>query len=76
LDAPVSNSGRLAALVRAVDPRRSADVVPDPDTALTAPGAGVATADAGVLDQCGEWVSLARAIVEVGVPAAFAVDLR
>jgi hypothetical protein len=62
LDAPVSNSGRLAALIRAVDPAWSADVVPDPDAALTTPGPVVATADAGVLDRCGEWVSLARAV--------------
>jgi hypothetical protein len=76
LDAPVSNSGRLAAVIRAVDPAWSTDVVPDPDAALTAPGPVVATADAGVLDRCGEWVSLARAIVEAGVPAAFVVDLQ
>ncbi len=76
LDAPVSNSGRLAALIRSVDPAWSTDVVPDPDAALAAPGPAVATADAGVLDRCGEWVSLARAVVEAGVPGAFVVDLR
>ena len=41
-----------------------------------APGAIAATADAGVLDRCEIWVSLARALVEVGVPGAFVVDLR
>jgi hypothetical protein len=76
LDAPVSNSGRLAAMIRTVGPEWSADVVTDPDAMLVAPGAVVATADAGVLDRCGEWVSLARALVEVGVPGAFVVDLR
>jgi hypothetical protein len=76
LDAPVSNSGRLAALVRAADPGWSAEVVPDPDAVLAAPGAVVATADAGVLDRCGEWVSLARVLVEAGVPGAFVADLR
>jgi hypothetical protein len=35
----------------------------------------VATADAGVLDRCGEWVSLARHLVEAGAPGAFVVDL-
>jgi hypothetical protein len=76
LDAPVSNSGRLAAMIRAVGLGWSAEVVSDPDAVLVAPGAVVATADAGILDRCGEWVSLAHALVEVGVPGAFVVDLR
>ena len=76
LDAPVSNSGRLAAMIRAAGPGWSAEVVPDPDALLVAPGAAAATADAGVLDRCAGWVSLARALVEVGVPGAFVVDLR
>lgn len=75
LDAPVSNSGRLAALIRAADPGWSAEVVPDPDAVLLRPGDLVATADAGVLDRCGEWVSLARHLVEAGAPGAFVVDL-
>ena len=76
LDAPVSNSGRLAALIRAVGPGWSAEVLANPDARLVAPGAVAATADAGVLDRCGARASLARALVEVGVPGAFVVDLR
>ena len=53
LDAPVSNSGRLAAMIRAVGPGWSAEVVPDPDAVLATPGAVAVTADAGVLDRCG-----------------------
>jgi hypothetical protein len=75
LDAPVSNSGRLATMIRMVEPKWSAEVVPEPDAVLAAPGVIVATADAGVLDRCGEWVSLARMLVEVGVPGSFVVDL-
>ena len=75
LNAPVSNSGRLAALIRATDPAWSAEVVPDPDAVLVRPGAAVATADAGILDRCGEWVSLARALVKAGAPGAFVVEL-
>lgn len=75
LDAPVSNSGRLAAMIRATNPAWSADVVPDPDAVLSQPGDLVVTADAAVLDRCGGWVNLARAIVEAGVPGAFVVDL-
>jgi hypothetical protein len=75
-DAPVSNSGRLAAMVRTIGPGWSAEVVADPDALLATPGAVAATADAGVLDRCGEWTNLARALVEAGVPGAFVVDLR
>jgi hypothetical protein len=75
LDAPVSNSGRLAALIRAVHPGWSAVVVPDPDAILIQSGALVVSADSAVLDRCGEWVNLARALVAAGVPKAFVVDL-
>ncbi|OJW19925.1 MAG: hypothetical protein BGO49_10370 [Planctomycetales bacterium 71-10] len=75
LDAPVSNSGRLAAMLREVDPGWSAEVVPDPDPVLRLPGPAVATADSGVLDRCGPWLNLARLIVDAEVPGAFVVDL-
>ncbi|MFO0848355.1 MAG: DUF434 domain-containing protein [Gemmataceae bacterium] len=75
LDAPVSNSGRLAGLIRAASTGWEAEVVPDPDSLLAAPGAVVATADAGILDRCGEWVNLARAVVESAIPGAFVVNL-
>lgn len=75
LDAPVSNSGRLAAMIREVDPGWTAEVVPDPDPLLILPGDPVATADSGILDRAGPAVNLARALVEVGVPGAFVVDL-
>ena len=52
-----------------------AEVVPDPDTALSQPGDPVVTADAGILDRCGPWASLGRLLVEAGVPGAFVVDL-
>ncbi len=76
LDAPVSNSGRLAALIRATDPTWTAEVVPDPDALLLRPGAVVATADAGILDRCGPWLNLARHVVEADVPTAFVVNLQ
>lgn len=79
LDAPVSNSGRLAAMIRAVESGWSAEVVPDPDAVLAAPGdtpdAISVTADAGILDRCGTWVNLARALVDAGAPEAIVVDL-
>lgn len=76
LDAPVSNSGRLAALIREVNSEWIAEVVPDPDAVLVQPGDLVATADSVILDHCGDWVSLARLLVEAGVPGAFVADLR
>lgn len=75
LDAPVSNSGRLAAMIREADPGWSAEVVPDPDLLLSVPGEVVATADSAILDRCGPWLNLARALVEVGVPEALIADL-
>jgi len=75
LDAPVSNSGRLAAMIRSVSSNWSAEVVADPDPILAAPGDPVVTADSGVLDRCGAWVNLARDIVETGAPGAFVADL-
>lgn len=75
LDAPVSNSGRLAAMIREIDPEARAEVVADPDPLLALPGPPVATADSGVLDRCGPWINLARLLVEAEVPGAFLVDL-
>ncbi|MDR3619564.1 MAG: DUF434 domain-containing protein [Paludisphaera borealis] len=75
LDAPVSNSGRLAAMIRAKAPTWRAEVVPDPDPLLAHPGDPIATADAAVLDRCDSWFNLARALVEAAAPGAFVVDL-
>ncbi|MFH5806058.1 DUF434 domain-containing protein [Alienimonas sp. DA493] len=77
LDRPVSNSGRLAAMIRKVAGARrwTAACVPDPD-ALLRPGARLeerddgasgfvaVTADAGVLDRCGAWCDLAGAVTD------------
>jgi hypothetical protein len=73
LDAPVSNSGRLAAMIRAAG--WQSEVVPDPDRLLVEVGDVVATADSGILDRCGRWVNLAREIVEKGIAGARVVAL-
>ena len=87
LDRPVSNSGRLAALIRAAAGPRdwTAACVPDPD-ALLLPGSRLrgeeeeptgfvaATADAGVVDRCGPWCDLAAAAA-AAVPGARIADL-
>ena len=79
-DRPVSNSGRLAELLRATAAAHgwpwSAEVVDDPDRALRAAGAElVATADAAVLDACGAWLDLARLVIEAQLPRAWIVRL-
>jgi hypothetical protein len=73
LDAPVSNSGRLAAILRAFG--WHAEVVADPNAILAVGDDPIATADAGILERCGPWVNLARLLVEAGAPGSFVVDL-
>jgi len=73
LDSPVSNSGRLAAMIRARG--WQAEIVPDPDLLLVCSDDPVVTADSGILDRCGPWVNLARLLVEDAVTGAFLVDL-
>jgi hypothetical protein len=83
LDAPVSNSGRLRAILLDVARQRGqrweVDLVPDPDAVLPAlaasdPGVVVATADSGILDAPVAWFSLAAEIVG-SVQRAWVVDL-
>jgi len=79
LDSPVSNSGRLGALVARTGRERGwrweVAVMASPDDALARSGAVVASGDGVVLDACGRWVNLARAAIEAGVPGAFVVDM-
>lgn len=80
LDAPVSNSGRLATKLRAVAAARglpwAVEVVPDPDAVLREAGPTVAcTGDAGILDHCGPWIDLGAEAVRAGCAAAWVLDL-
>ncbi len=77
IDAPVSNSGRLAALIREHQPAGASwtvEVVPSPDAALRGADGVAVTADAGILDRCGRWADVAGPIVR-RLPGAFTVDL-
>lgn len=79
LDRPVSNSGRLAELLRAAAPPGIAWTVElpfDPDRILRATDAAVATGDAGILDACSAWVDLAGDVVTRAVPQAWIVQLQ
>lgn len=82
LDRPVSNSGRLRSLVRAVaaafpDVGLDVRLVKDPDPLLkrAASGGIVATADSGILDGCGEWVNLVDPVLARLPTAVEVLDL-
>ena len=79
LDRPVSNSGRLAMLIREVAAERTwpweAELVDDADRAVAGETAIVASSDSVVLDRCGRWINLARSVIERSVTAGWIVDL-
>jgi hypothetical protein len=78
LDKPVSNSGRLAAWIRAEAAQHGwnweVELVPDPDPILVESLEVVATADSMILDGCQRWFNLARLIVAEQVPQAQVLD--
>ena len=80
LDAPVSNSGRLAALIRDVAVQSGwnwrVEMVQDADFALKRlETAIVASADSAILDAASAWFNLGAAIVARDIQAAWLVDL-
>ena len=79
LDRPVSNSGRLQALLREEAAGHGWDwdvrLVADPDPLLAESDETIASADGEVLNRCRRWISLARIVVERFVPSAWVVDL-
>jgi hypothetical protein len=79
LDAPVSNSGRLAQRLRAVGKksqvRWEVELVNSPDKVLSETEGIAATADSAVLDRCGSWLNLTRHVLgDTALKAA--IDLR
>jgi hypothetical protein len=68
IDRPVSNSGRLAEIVRTTasgkGSRMQATTADRVDELLKASTAVVASADSAILDKCGGWLNLARTAVE------------
>jgi hypothetical protein len=79
LDRPVSNTGRLAALLRELAEKNGwnwqVELVPDPDIILRDSDGVVATADSGILDRCPRWTNLARRVVDQCVPQAWLVPM-
>jgi hypothetical protein len=79
LDSPVSNSGRLRALILDVAEGDRYDwqveLVLNPDPLLARAPEVVATADSAILDRCDRWANLARHVIETRIPEAHVVDL-
>ena len=79
LDRPVSNSGRLAELIRERASEGgwswSVELEDRVDARLVASEEVVASADSRVLDGCRRWLNLARRAVETQVPRAWLLDL-
>ncbi|MEM1244903.1 MAG: DUF434 domain-containing protein [Acidobacteriota bacterium] len=70
-DRPISNSGRLAGVLREEAQDHGwawqVDCIASPDAQLRQSANVLATADSAILDDCTRWVSLARHVVEDSV---------
>jgi hypothetical protein len=79
-DAPVSNSGRLRALVEEIATTNGwpwrAEIVQNPDTLLKTLAEPVVTADGIILDAGVSWFNLAFHVMERSLPNATPLDFR
>lgn len=79
LDAPVSNTGRLATLLRQLAQAEGwpweVELVPDPDGLLRNCATAVATSDSAILDRATCSVNLARLVVDTHVPRCWQLHL-
>jgi len=75
LDSPVSNSGRLKAVIESVNPNWKVNLVPNPDPILAASDQIVVTADSVILDAARRWLNLAREIIVSRIPQSWIIDL-
>jgi hypothetical protein len=79
LDKPVSNSGRLRAII--LDAAAKAgwnwevSLEMNPDNVLAKSDAVVGTSDSVILDRCERWANVARAVIANRIPNARVVDL-
>jgi hypothetical protein len=77
LDRPVSNSGRLRAIVleEAGEMPWEIEIVANPDAILCQTAAIACSADSVILDSARRWFNLARHVVSAAIPGAQAIDL-
>ena len=79
LDRPVSNSGRLAGMIREIAAQRDwrwhTRLENDVDAAIGSSARVVASADSIVLDRCSRWFNLAREVIDRRVPDARVIRL-
>ncbi len=79
LDKPVSNSGRLRALIENMAKDNAwqwtVELVMSPDALLIQTDEIVATSDSVILDSCRQWVNLAAEIITQKLPTTEVLDL-
>jgi hypothetical protein len=79
LDAPVSNTGRMATLLRGLAERHGwpwrVELVPSADPPLRRAQGLVASSDGGVLDAGVAWLDLAGAVIAAHVPGAHVLEV-
>jgi hypothetical protein len=79
LDKPVSNSGRLKKILLDSAGRknhsREVKLENNPDKILKEADLPVISSDSAVLDECSQWVNLARELITARIPDAWLVDL-
>jgi hypothetical protein len=76
LDSPVSNSGRLKAVIEDLNQSWKIELVPNPDPLLAASRDIIVTADSVILDACAQWTNLARALITARIRDAWIIDLE
>jgi len=79
LDSPVSNSGRLKTLIEELAAENNwnwqVKLTISPDAELKKTDLVVATSDGVVLDECKNWINLARELIETKLPQTRLIDL-
>jgi hypothetical protein len=79
LDKPVSNSGRLKAVIletaAAAGWKMDVELTFSPDHVLSHTAEIIATSDGIVLDRCQRWVNLTRLLIAGRIPQARLLDL-
>ena len=80
LDKPVSNSGRLAGVIREFAERNNwpwaVELVFNPDTTISKSPKIAVSSDSSVLDNVSRWTNLAAYVIEEFSPESWIIDLQ